>query len=321
MDQPPCSPRAAHRRRCRQFPSLINCCTIDWFSAWPKDALLSVSRRFLETQDLGSEAVNRAVSEMCVDIHLGVSDMADKFYQELRRRCDIASTCSRVLRCVSLARFESRGARDRIEQRPGCGSDACAALLRARRRYYVTPKSYLDLIHLYVTLLRTKRQEMAMARDRLLNGLAKLQETNVVVDKMQRELEELQPVLAQKTIDTQRLLVQVSPRPPRHAAPRSDCPLQPLSPDSKGARAASCALARDAQVAAEGKDAEAVKRSVAAEEEEVKKKQAETQVLKNDAQKDLEEVSGWTSGPRCVLRHWPQARARSTRLCMVLSPP
>ena len=24
------------RSRCRQFPSIINCCTIDWFSSWPK---------------------------------------------------------------------------------------------------------------------------------------------------------------------------------------------------------------------------------------------------------------------------------------------
>ncbi len=73
----------------------------------------------------------------------------------------------------------------------------------------MTPKSYLDLIHLYTSLLSSKRQEMALARDRLLNGLSKLQETNVVVDKMQRELNELQPVLAAKTADTQTLLVQV----------------------------------------------------------------------------------------------------------------
>ena len=29
----------AFRSRVRQFPSLINCCTIDWFQAWPDDAL------------------------------------------------------------------------------------------------------------------------------------------------------------------------------------------------------------------------------------------------------------------------------------------
>jgi len=36
------------RVRCRQFPSLINCCTLDWFAKWPEDALLFVSSEFLK---------------------------------------------------------------------------------------------------------------------------------------------------------------------------------------------------------------------------------------------------------------------------------
>lgn len=31
------------RIRCRKFPSLVNCCTLDWFDNWPEEALLNVS--------------------------------------------------------------------------------------------------------------------------------------------------------------------------------------------------------------------------------------------------------------------------------------
>jgi dynein heavy chain len=40
------------RVRARKFPSLINCTTLDWFSAWPHQALKSVALRFIEEMDL-----------------------------------------------------------------------------------------------------------------------------------------------------------------------------------------------------------------------------------------------------------------------------
>eukprot|EP01018_Ginkgo_biloba_P018808 Gb_18325 [translate_table: standard] len=52
----------AFRARCRQFPSLINCCTIDWFNEWPEEALLSVSNHFLSSVDIGTEEVHKLYS-------------------------------------------------------------------------------------------------------------------------------------------------------------------------------------------------------------------------------------------------------------------
>ena len=43
------------RARLRKFPSLVNCCTIDWFSEWPEEALLGVGRGQIEAQDLELE--------------------------------------------------------------------------------------------------------------------------------------------------------------------------------------------------------------------------------------------------------------------------
>jgi dynein heavy chain len=42
----------AFRTRLRMFPSLVNCCTIDWFSEWPQEALFSVARNYLTATGL-----------------------------------------------------------------------------------------------------------------------------------------------------------------------------------------------------------------------------------------------------------------------------
>ncbi|XP_019622649.1 PREDICTED: dynein heavy chain 6, axonemal-like [Branchiostoma belcheri] len=76
----------AFRSRCRMFPSLVNCCTIDWFVQWPREALLSVSQTFFEQVDLGSDEMKEKISEMCMEIHVSVTDMSERFYAELRRR-------------------------------------------------------------------------------------------------------------------------------------------------------------------------------------------------------------------------------------------
>ena len=39
------------RMRIRMFPSLVNCCAINWINAWPEEALLSVSSRFLQNNE------------------------------------------------------------------------------------------------------------------------------------------------------------------------------------------------------------------------------------------------------------------------------
>ena len=47
-----------------------------------------------------------------------------------------------------------------------------------RRKVYTTPKSYLDLINLYLNTLAEKRKEYNANRNRLSSGLTKLNLTN-----------------------------------------------------------------------------------------------------------------------------------------------
>nr|KAI8744404.1 dynein heavy chain 6; axonemal-like isoform X3 [Biomphalaria glabrata] len=78
---------SAFRSRCRMFPSLVNCCTIDWFIEWPKEALLGVAQSFFKTVSLGcSDEIKDNVSKMCVEIHMSVTEMSERFFTELKHR-------------------------------------------------------------------------------------------------------------------------------------------------------------------------------------------------------------------------------------------
>ena len=45
------------RVRSRKFPAVTNCTAIDWFHEWPQEALVSVSKRFID--DLEQLEVNQ----------------------------------------------------------------------------------------------------------------------------------------------------------------------------------------------------------------------------------------------------------------------
>ena len=65
----------AFRTRLRQFPSLVNCCTIDWFTAWPLDALQTVAEQFLTTVE-GVESSAAAIVTMCCAFQSSVSELS-----------------------------------------------------------------------------------------------------------------------------------------------------------------------------------------------------------------------------------------------------
>ena len=191
----------ALRVRCRQFPSLINCTTIDWFHGWPEAALISVAERFLSDLELPSEEVRSGVVRMCGFVHRSIEKQSERFFNELRRHV------------------------------------------------YTTPKSYLDLITLYISMLSGLQNAVEVKCDRMKVGVKKLDETNALVEGLQQELVALTPILQQKTIETNELLE---------------------------------------QVAIDSAEAEVVAEKVGKEEAIVGQQAAETKLVADDAQKDLD---------------------------------
>ena len=50
------------KNRIRIYPSLINCCTIDWFMSWPDDALQKVAENFIKSMSVKEHAESRRSS-------------------------------------------------------------------------------------------------------------------------------------------------------------------------------------------------------------------------------------------------------------------
>ncbi|GAB5580480.1 dynein axonemal heavy chain 2 [Prionailurus iriomotensis] len=70
----------------RQYPALVNCTTINWFSEWPHEALLEVAEKYLQGVDLGTEEnIHRKVAKIFVTMHWSVGQYSQKMLLELRR--------------------------------------------------------------------------------------------------------------------------------------------------------------------------------------------------------------------------------------------
>ena len=135
------------RTRLRMFPSLVNCCTIDWFTEWPEEALMNVSKGVIADGDLnlGSD------EDLCVDMfkimHQSVERKSEKFFDELRRK------------------------------------------------NYVTPTSYLELLSTYKSVLVERKKYFGDAKRRLERGLEVLYEAAIEVANLREMLEAKGPVL------------------------------------------------------------------------------------------------------------------------------
>ena len=69
----------AFRNRAMKFPALVNCTVIDWFRAWPREALQSVGCKYLADVELGDDATRAAVENFMPYSFVSVQQASVKF--------------------------------------------------------------------------------------------------------------------------------------------------------------------------------------------------------------------------------------------------
>jgi dynein heavy chain len=79
------------RNRLRMFPSLVNCCTIDWFREWPAEALYSVAKQQLTGQQVDLPDIESSL-KMFQMIHQDVEKSAVEFLRSAKRSVYVTPT-------------------------------------------------------------------------------------------------------------------------------------------------------------------------------------------------------------------------------------
>ncbi|CCW67502.1 unnamed protein product [Phytomonas sp. Hart1] len=126
----------------RQFPALVSCTCIDWFAAWPTEALKEIGLRYLK-ETAESDETEEELNTIC-DMFVYMHDTTGERSQQMREHL--------------------------------------------HRYNYVTPSSYLDLVRGFRAMLTRKCEDITEQRDKLANGMSKLEETKLTVSRMTESL-------------------------------------------------------------------------------------------------------------------------------------
>ncbi|XP_005102124.3 dynein heavy chain 1, axonemal [Aplysia californica] len=197
------------RARLRQFPALVNCCTIDWFSQWPTEALRSVALRFLH--DIGdldcSNAVMDGLVSMCQEIHESVTHNSQRYLDEMSRHNYVTPTSYLELlgiysQLVSRKKTELSVASSRLKT--GLDKILSTTVEVARLQLELAEmRPELDIAVKEATITMEKIAEdtavaeatKAVVKKEEVSATAKAMETEAIAADAQKDLDEALPAL------------------------------------------------------------------------------------------------------------------------------
>eukprot|EP00928_Gymnodinium_smaydae_P068047 TRINITY_DN5109_c0_g5_i1.p1 TRINITY_DN5109_c0_g5~~TRINITY_DN5109_c0_g5_i1.p1 ORF type:complete len:4182 (+),score=1201.92 TRINITY_DN5109_c0_g5_i1:1381-13926(+) len=163
------------RRRVRMFPSLVNCCTIDWFHEWPDEALQSVAQYFLNELDMTADTRN-GVIDVCVEMQKTMIVLTERYKTEASRYYYITPTSYLEL------------------------INAFRSLLDKKRTEVSTVKSRydigLDKINSTESMVTTMQAELEELKPFLKKTAAETADLMVVIDKEQAEASKTEEIVS-----------------------------------------------------------------------------------------------------------------------------
>ncbi|CAG5048847.1 unnamed protein product [Parnassius apollo] len=81
---------SAFKTRLRLYPSLVNCCTIDWYDSWPEDALEMVANYYMVKVNVPDKVKAIAVVA-CKQFHVDARTISGDFFNQYGRKTYVTS--------------------------------------------------------------------------------------------------------------------------------------------------------------------------------------------------------------------------------------
>merc|ERR1719506_3446596 len=204
----------AFRERLRMFPSLVNCCTIDWFLPWPAEALYSVADQKLGEMELAPNVplvselpMKEEVLQMFKLVHQSVEECADLFLAETKRPSYVTPTSFLELLAafgmiLKRKRFESQqqinrygGGLEKIQAAEGQVADLQKELEIMQP---VLEKTKIEVSEMMVVIAKDKEDAAVVKADVMEAekvASAKAAEAKAIADDAQKDLDEALPAL------------------------------------------------------------------------------------------------------------------------------
>jgi dynein heavy chain len=167
----------AFRTRLRMFPSLVNCCTIDWFTKWPEEALRSVATFFFGEIEI-TDDVRQGCIDTCVTMQSTVGTMSEEFLEALGRHYYVTPTS--YLELINTFKSLLQQQRDQI--------------MGAKDRY----DNGLKKLGETEAQVATMKEELVALQPKLVVATKETDELIIVITKEQKEADEKKAFVAKE---------------------------------------------------------------------------------------------------------------------------
>lgn len=198
----------AFRTRLRMFPSLVNCCTINWFREWPAEALYAVAKQQMTLTDLQLPNLEGAVNMFSL-IHQSVEEAAKEFLDVNKRFVYVTPTSylellSSFKMILQSKRKEVGGYRDRYNVglvKIAAAEEQVAGLQDELTRMQPILEETSKQVSEMMVVIAKDKEDAAVVQDACAvqeaEASAKADECTAIKEDAQRDLDEALPALEQ----------------------------------------------------------------------------------------------------------------------------